>query len=87
MDTTNYTWNGLLFYIDILVQKGILTENQLEKIIEIVDIKKVVKNNILSEDFINKYIIPRIDYDDYEGIDLYDIEKYQKTIRHLNNKE
>ena len=85
MDTSKYTWSGLLFYIDILVQKGCLTESQLEKIIDMTDIKKVVKNNKLSEDFINKHIIPRIDYDDYDGIDLYDIEKYQMTIRHLNN--
>jgi hypothetical protein len=85
MDTSNYTWNGLLFYIDILVQKGCLTESQLEKIIDMTDIKKVVKNNELSDDFINKHIIPRIDYDDYDGIDLYDIEKYQTTIRYLNN--
>ncbi len=85
MDTSNYTWSGLLFYIDILVQKGSLTESQLEKIIDMTDIKKVVKNNVLSDDFINKHIIPRIDYDDYDGIDLYDIEKYQTTIRHLNN--
>jgi hypothetical protein len=81
MDTTNYTWGGLLFYMDILVQKGCLTENQLEKIIEMVDIKKVVKNNILSDDFINKHIIPKIDYDDYDGIDLYDIEKYQNNLK------
>ncbi len=85
MDTSKYTWNGLLFYIDILVQKGCLTETQLEKIIDMTDIKKVVKNNVLSDDFINKHIIPRIDYDDYDGIDLYDIEKYQTTIRYLNN--
>jgi hypothetical protein len=85
MDTSKYTWNGLLFYIDILVQKGSLTEEQLEKIIDMADIKKVVKNNVLSDDFINKHIVPRIDYDDYDGIDLYDIEKYQQTIRHLNS--
>ncbi len=82
MDTSKYTWNGLLFYIDILVQKGCLTESQLEKIIDMTDIKKVVKNNELSNDFINKYIIPRIDYDDYDGIDLYDIEKYQNILKH-----
>ncbi len=81
MDTTKYTWNGLLFYIDILVQKGELTEEQLDKIIELVDIKKVVKNNLLSDNFINKHIIPRIDYDDYDGIDLYDIEKYQNNLK------
>ena len=85
MDTKNYTWSGLLFYIDILVQKGSLTESQLEKIIDMTNIKKVVKNNELSDDFINKHIIPRIDYDDYDGIDLYDIEKYQNILKHVMN--
>ncbi len=81
MDTSNYTWNGLLFYIDILVQKGVLTEDQLKEIINLTDIKKVVKNNLLSEKFISEYIVPKIDYDDYDGIDLYDIEKYQSTLK------
>ncbi len=42
-----------------------------------VDLKKIVKHNKLSKEFIDKYVIPRIDYDDYDGIDEYDIEKYQ----------
>jgi hypothetical protein len=87
MDTSNYTWNGLLFYIDILIQKGVLSEDKIEKVIDLVDIKKVVKNNLLTEDFIKKHIVPRIDYDDYDGIDLYDIEKYQSTLKYLNNNE
>ncbi len=87
MDTNNYTWNGLLFYIDILVQKGGLSEDQLEKVIDLVDIKKLVKNNLLSENFINNHIVPRIDYDDYDGIDLCDIEKYQTTLKYLKNNE
>ena len=78
MDTSIYTWQHLLFTADILVQKGCLDENQLALIIDIVDLKKVVKNNKLSKEFIIKYVIPRIDYDDYDGIDEYDIEKYQK---------
>jgi hypothetical protein len=80
MDTSSYTWNNLLLTADILVQKGILNELQLASIIDIVDIKKIVKFNKLSNDFIEKYIIPRIDYDDYDGIDLYDIEKYQQNL-------
>ena len=80
MDNNNFTWNKLLFMADILVQKGSLDENQLSLIIDLVDIKKIVKYNKLSKDFINKYIIPRIDYDDYDGIDLYDIEKYQNAL-------
>jgi hypothetical protein len=82
MDCSNYTWSGLLFYLDILVQKGSLSETQLEKIIHLVDHKKVVKNNLLSDEFIEKHIIPNIDYDDYDGLDLYLIEKYQNVLKH-----
>ena len=28
-----------------------------------------------------KYVIPRIDLDEYEGIDEYDIEKYQSRFK------
>jgi hypothetical protein len=80
MNTDNYTWNTLLFTADILVQKGILTEDKLIKIIDFVDIKKVVKCNKLSQEFIDKYIIPRIDYDDYDGLDEYMIEDYQNKL-------
>lgn len=77
----NYTWNNLLFMVDILVQKGCLTENQLELIINLVDLKKLVKNNSLSKEFINNLVIPRLDYNDYDGLDLYDIEKYQSFYK------
>ncbi len=72
-----YTWQHLLFTADILVQKGCLSESQLEMIINMVDLRKLVKFNKLSKEFINKYVIPRIDLDEYDGIDEYDIEKYQ----------
>jgi hypothetical protein len=81
MDTNNFTWNNLLFMADILVQKGCLDEDQLTLIVDLVDIKKIVKYNKLSNDFIEKYIIPRIDYDDYDVIDLYEIEKYQNALQ------
>jgi hypothetical protein len=81
MDSTKFTWERLITIADILVQKGELTESQLEKIIDIVDIKKIVKNNILSEKFIKKYIEPRINLDEYNGIDLYDIEIYQNKLK------
>ncbi len=80
MDTSKYSWNSLLFTADILVQRGVLDENQLASIIDIVDLKKLVKYNKLSHEFIEKYVVPRLDYDDYEGIDLYDIEKYQSRF-------
>ena len=80
MNTDKCTWNSLLFTADILVQKGCLDETQLALIIDLVDLKKLVKNNKLSKEFIEKYVVPRIDYDDYDGIDLYDIEKYQSKF-------
>jgi hypothetical protein len=80
MNTDKYTWQTLLFTADILVQKGILSEDQLALIIDLVDLKKLVKNNKLSGEFIEKYVVPRIDYDDYDGIDLYDIERYQSML-------
>ena len=80
MNTDIYTWNSLLFTVDILVQKGCLNETQLAIIIDLVDLKKLVKNNKLSKEFIDKYVIPRIDYDDYDGIDLYYIEEYQSRF-------
>ena len=69
-----------MFTADILVQKGCLDETQLALIVDLVDLKKLVKNNKLSKEFIEKYVVPRIDYDDYDGIDLYDIEKYQSIF-------
>ncbi len=73
-------WNHLLFTATTLVQRGCLTENQLIQIIDLVDIKTIVKFNKLSKKFIDDYIIPRIDYDDYDGLDLYMIEKYQNVF-------
>jgi len=81
MNSKKITWDTLLTVADILVQKSVLTEEQLEKIIDLVDIKKVVKNNILTEKFIKKYIEPRIDLDDYDSLDLYSIESYQKNLK------
>jgi len=81
MNTSNYTWQTLLFTADILVQKGCLTEEQLGMIIDLVDLRKLVKNNKLGKEFIEKYVVPRIDYDDYDGIDLYDIERYQALFK------
>ena len=77
MDTHMYTWSHLLFTADILVQKGCLSESQLKSIIHLVDIKKVVKYNKLTQKFIQEEIVPLIDYDDYDGLDLFQIESYQ----------
>ena len=80
MDTSLYTWHHLMFTADVLVQKGSLDESKLALIIDLVDLRKLVKFNKLSKEFIDTYVIPRINYDDYEGIDLYDIEKYQSRF-------
>ena len=80
MDTTLYTWQHLLFTADILVQKGCLDEAKLALIIDMVDLRKLVKFNKLSKEFIDKYVKPRIDLDDYDGIDEYDIERYQAQL-------
>lgn len=84
MDTSKYTWNHLLFTADVLVQKGELSEEQLKKIINIVDIEKVVKHNNLSDSFIDVYVKPKIDenVDEYNSMTMYDVYKIQK----LNNK-
>ena len=84
MDPNKFTWDKLLTIADVLVQRGELTETQLKKIIDLVDLKKLVKNNLLSETFIKEYVEPRIDLNDYDGIDLYDIESYQNNLK--NNK-
>jgi len=81
MDIKQFTWNGLLFYIDVLVQKGELSETELEKIIDLVDIKKLVKYNILSNDFINNHVIPRINNNNYNDLSINDIKKYQYNIK------
>jgi hypothetical protein len=85
MDTSKYTWNSLLFNADILVQKGCLNENQLKKIIDIVDIEKVVKFNKLTNNFIEQYVKPRIEKNDdvYDAMTMYDVYK----IQDMNNKK
>ena len=82
MDTSKYTWNHLLYTADILTQKGILSEAQLEKIIDIIDIKTLVKHNKLSKEFINKHIKPIIESDDnlsdYDSLTMYDVNRIQE---------
>jgi hypothetical protein len=77
MDTSKYTWNNLLFTADILIQKGELSEEQLKRIFQIVDIEKVVKNNILSDSFIESYVKPYIEKHDeeYDSMTMYDVYK------------
>ena len=86
MNFLKYTWDHLLFTADILIQQGNLTENQIKDIINLVDIKKVVTNNKLSENFIETFIKPIIlaqDTSDYNALtmsDIYRIQKYNNKI-------
>ena len=84
MNTSQYNWNHLLFTADMLVQKGELKEMQLKKIIEIIDIEKLVKHNKLSPEFIDKYVKPKIEansekYDSMTMYDVYQIQNYKKN--------
>jgi hypothetical protein len=81
-NTTN-TWNGLLFTADQLIQSGKLTETQIKKILPLVELKKVINHNKLSDNFIRNNIEPLIemqDSDDEEDhitlTDVYKIQKY-----------
>ena len=80
-ESDKYSWNHLLFMTDIMIQKGILTESQIRKIIDIVDINKLVKYNKLSPEFIENNIRPMIENDfddDPDGLTMHDIYKIQK---------
>lgn len=76
----NCTYEYLLYIADKLIQKGCLNEKQLISIIDIVDIKKLVKNNKLSKEFIDKYLIPRLNENNYDDITILDIYKYQTYL-------
>lgn len=86
-DTYTYTWQHLLFTVDIMVQKGILTEPQIKKIIDIIDIKKLVTHNKLSPQFIENILRPMVENDfDSDGSDdltmhdIYKIQEYNTRI-------
>lgn len=78
---TNNTWNGLLFTADQLIQSGNLTESQIKKILPIVELKKVIKHNKLSDNFIRNNIEPLVemqDSDDEDYISLNDVYRVQR---------
>ncbi len=81
----SYNWNTLVFIADILIQKGELKEHQINKIINIIDLKKLVKYNKLSDNFIKYVLKPKIEeeYDssDDETITMNDVEHYQRNIK------
>lgn len=76
------TWNHLLFTADQLIQSGKLTESQIKKILPIVELKKVIKHNKLSDNFIRNNIEPLVEMQDSEDedfvtlCDIYKIQKY-----------
>ena len=77
----NCTWNGLLFTADQLIQSGKLTESQIKKILPLVELKKIVKYNKLSDNFIRNSIEPLIemeDSDDDDALTISDVYKIQK---------
>lgn len=78
---SNYTWNHLLFTADQLIQSGKLTESQIKKILPLVELKKVVTYNKLSDNFIRNNIEPQIemeDSDDEDSLTLNDVYRIQK---------
>jgi len=86
-ESDKYTWQHVLFMVDIMIQKGILTETQIKKIIDIVDIKKLVLHNKLSPEFIENILRPMVendfdstDSDDLTMHDIYKIQEYNKKI-------
>ena len=78
---SNNNWNHLLFTADQLIQSGNLTESQIKKILPLVELKKVILYNKLSENFIRNNIEPLVemlDSDDEDNLTLYDIYSIQK---------
>ena len=76
-----YTWQNLLFMVDMMIQKAVLTETQIKKIIDIVDIKKLVNHNKLSPQFIENILRPIVennfDSDSSDDLTMNDILKIQ----------
>jgi len=82
-ESDKYSWNHLLYIADVIIQKRLLTESQIKKIIDIVDINKLVKYNKLSPEFIENNIRPIVennfdsdDLDDLTMTDIYRIQQY-----------
>lgn len=81
-ESDKYTWNHLLFMTDIMIQKGMLTESQIRKVINIIDIKKLVSHNKLSPEFIENILRPMLENDfdnnpdELTINDVYKIQKY-----------
>ena len=88
-ESDKYTWQHLLFVVDIMVQKGILKESQMKKIIDIIDINKLVKYNKLSPEFIENILRPLVENDfnsnDSDDLTMTDIYKIQERKKE-NNK-
>jgi hypothetical protein len=83
------TWNELLNSVDYLVKNQLLTEGQIRKILDIVNIRTLVTYNKLNQKFIDNVIAPNIEYDcdnildndDKNIIKLNEIYKLQKELK------
>ena len=82
-------WEELLNSVDYLVKNQLLTEGQIRKIIDIVNIRNLVTYNKLNQKFIDNVIGPHIenDFDDFsddnekDKIKLNEIYKLQKELK------
>ncbi len=85
-------WEDLLNSVDYLVKNQLLTEGQIRKIIDIVNIRTLVTHNKLNEKFINNIISPRVDndFDDFgeekDKIKMNEIYKLQKELKDKEKK-
>lgn len=88
------TWDELLNSVDYLVKNQVLSEGQIRKIIDIVNIRTLVTHNKLNQKFIDNVIGPHIenDFDDFSdnndnnNIKLNEIYKLQKELKDKEKK-
>ncbi len=86
------TWEELLNSVDYLVKNQLLSEGQIRKIIDIVNIRTLVTHNKLNPKFIDNVISPRVDndFDDFgeekDKIKMNEIYKLQKELKDKEKK-
>jgi len=86
-------WEDLVKSVDHLVKNQLLTEAQIRKIIDIVNIRTLVTHNKLNPQFINNVISPRVDndFDDFDDFgeekDKMKMNEIYKLQKELKDKE
>ena len=86
------TWEDLVSSVDYLIKNQLLTEPQIRKIIDIVNIRNLVTYNKLNPKFIDNVISPRVDndFDDFgdekDKIKMNEIYKLQKELKDKEKK-